>query len=170
MPDKPKTGEGQEKKYKLDVHKVLIRTGFSSEKQKYYIEVKSLNNPLFRGRQYMSDPDDVEILFKNLKNKDSVYEFISGIYKEPTAMSLSKIFADEKKVRDEEKAKEIADMMAEPEAADEPAPEVPVGDKPKDDKSEEEPEEESNKTPGLFPISTKFNSLFNEVKKKLKTL
>jgi hypothetical protein len=160
---------GEEKRMKMDVHKVQIRTGFSEKDGRYYVEVKSLNNPLFKGRQYMGDPDDAETIFRNLRKKDDIYEYIGGIYKEPSAMSLSKIYADEKKIRDEAKAKEMANQMQQQMGGDEALPsadETPTAD--------ETPEESEStgqnieKTPGLFPRTTKFNSLFAEVKKKFK--
>jgi hypothetical protein len=165
MPDKKPEFEPQDKKLKLDVHKVLISTGFSDVRDQYFIEVKSQNNPLFKGRQYMEDSDDVDMIFRNLRKKDDIYDFIGGIYKEADALSLSKVFADEKRVRDEAKAKEMADQMA----ADQEVP--PPADAPADEEPAEENVDDSRKPetiPGFFPRATQFNQLFAETKDKLK--
>tara|TARA_R110002020_G_scaffold90534_23_gene220502 strand:+ start:2383 stop:2919 length:537 start_codon:yes stop_codon:yes gene_type:complete len=159
----------QEKKLKLDVHKVSIKTGFSDVDEKYYVEIKSLNNPLFKGRQLMEDPDDADLIFRNMKSKEDVYNYIGGIYKEPSAMSLSTIFADEKEIRDQETAKEMAAQMS----ADEPG-EVPSADAPSPVADEEpavdDPTPDENKdnsgiplaAPGLFARSVKFDTIFSE--------
>jgi len=85
-------------------------------------------------------------------------------------MSLSKIFADEKAIRDENKAKEMADTMAAQDPAGLPAADVEEP-APVDDETPEENKDGVSiplEAPGLFARTVKFDTIFSETIDKIK--
>jgi len=129
----------QTKTQMLDVHNIELSTGKDISDNACYIFVKSLNNPLLRGKVIIGkDEDLLNETFDALDNKDKVYSFIEDNYKNFTAQNLSKIYADEKQVRDEERVKDAIEFMRQQEAEAAQAAEM----EPEEEPEEEEPAEE----------------------------